>query len=428
MMDVPLKTRTILIIDDTPENVMLLEGVLAEEYAIRTASSGGEALEIARATPPDLILLDIMMPEMDGYEVCTALKADEVTRRIPVLFVTALLNPGDETRGFEVGAADYLTKPVIAAVVQARVRAHLALKDAQDELEEWNSNLKKRLLQSLKTIRIKTEALMSAEEKAADLRGYVMSVELLSGVFELMEDRFGVRSRVVSELAGGAARQMNLSAKDVAKLRLAGLLHDVGMLSGKRGAKEKYEADMTESELEEYHRHPLRGQEMFKTLDELADVGLMVRAHHEAFNGEGFPDGLTGEEIPLGARLVAIAHFLEHAANSVANERAEYALMKARLHGGVQLDPRLINHFTMITRVLFLDGKKSITTGEVVVHPNELITGMQLARDLYTDADVLLLQKNDTLDTAAIALIRQHNRKKMLAEEGAWIQVHTEES
>ncbi len=139
MTDLSEKDKTILIVDDTPENIDILKGVLKEQYIIKAATRGSKALEIARTTPVDVILLDIMMPGMDGYEVCRALKADEVTKKIPVIFVTALQETGDETSGFEAGAVDYITKPINAAVVRARVRTHLALKEAQDALEEWNS-------------------------------------------------------------------------------------------------------------------------------------------------------------------------------------------------------------------------------------------------------------------------------------------------
>jgi diguanylate cyclase (GGDEF)-like protein/PAS domain S-box-containing protein len=173
------KIRTILIVDDIPENVSLLEAVLSSEYTIRTATRGSEALEIVQKTPPDLILLDIMMPEMNGYEVCRALKANAATKAIPVIFVTALLTPGDETLGFEAGGVDYLKKPFIGAIVRSRVKAHLALKEAHDEMKEWNSNLKKRLLHSITTIRKKTEALTTAENITNGLHAYVKSVELL---------------------------------------------------------------------------------------------------------------------------------------------------------------------------------------------------------------------------------------------------------
>jgi putative nucleotidyltransferase with HDIG domain len=269
---------------------------------------------------------------------------------------------------------------------------------------------------------------MSAEEKATDLQGYVQSVELLSGVFELMENRFGVCARAVSELAGDAARQMKLSAEDVAKIRLAGLLHDAGTLGARRGSSEKHENEMTANELDEFHIHSVRGQELFSSLKELQDVGHMVRSHHEAFDGSGFPDGLKGNDIPLGARLIAIATIIEHAARSVSYERDEYSLMKTRLNSGTLLDPRLITYFTMITRIMYFDGKKSGTTGEVEVPPNELISGMQLSRDLANESGILLLQKGDKLDAAGIALIRRNNRISLSSDGGVWMYVSNAES
>jgi response regulator RpfG family c-di-GMP phosphodiesterase len=364
-----------------------------------------------------------MMPEMNGYDVCKALKADAVTHNIPVIFVTALLNPGDETRGFEAGGVDYITKPVIGAVVRVRVKAHLALKEAQDAMEEWNHNLKRRLLQSIATIRTKTEALMSAEERAGGLRGYAQCVELLSGVFELMEDRFGVSSRAVSELAGDAARNMGLSAEEVAKVRLAALLHNVGTLGVRRSLSEKNESDMTANEQKAYIAHPVLGQELFKALEEFQDIALMVRSHHEAFNGSGFPDGLKGEDIPLGARLIAIADFIEHSANSVSSDRDDFALTNVRRHVGTLFDGRLVGHFTMITRILYFDKKKFGSTGEVEVSPNELMSGMMISRDLTNAAGMLLLQKGNRLDSSTIELIRRMNQPSNC---GVWTYVSDE--
>ncbi len=427
-MEEDVKKSTILIVDDIPANIDLLDAILYPEYTVRTASQGSEALQIARETGPDLIMLDIMMPGIDGYDVCRALKADEATKKIPVIFVTALIDPGDETRGFEAGGVDYITKPLIGAIVRTRVKAHLALKKAQDELEEWNGNLKKRLLQSIKNIRLKTEALMSADERAAGLYGYVLSGELLSGVFELMEDHFGVSSRAVSELAGDAARKMKLSAEDVAKIRLAGLLHNVGTLGTRRGMSEKQEYEMTTNELKEFHAHPARGEELFESLEKLQDVGLMVRGHHEAYDGNGFPDGLKGDDIPLGARLLAIAAFIEHAASSVSSERDEYALMNVRLRAGTQFDPRLITNFSAITRILYYEKTKSATSGEVEISVNELISGMQLSRDLPNEAGVLLLQKGDILDMAGIALIRRSFGTNQASTGGVWTFVGKQES
>ena len=419
--------RTILIVDDVQENVSLLETILSGEYITRVATRGSEALKVACETPPDLILLDIMMPEMNGYDVCKILKENPITRRIPVIFVTALLNPGDEVHGFEAGGVDYLTKPVIASVVRIRVKAHLALKEAQDELEQWNRNLGKRLLKGITTIRTKTEALMSAEEKAVGLHGYMQSVELLSGVFELMEDRFCVRSRTVSELAGDAARRMNLPAEDVAKIRLAGLLHDIGTLSTRRVISEKSESEMTVSELEGFHAHPAQGQKLFEALEYLQDVGQMVRGHHEAYDGSGFPDGLKGDEIPIGARLIAIARVIERAASSVSGECAEYAIMMARQRAGTLLDPRLISYFIMITRLLYFKKETSGAPGEVAIPPDDLVTGMQFSRDLSSEAGILLFQKGSTLDTTGITLIRRISRMNRSPERKVWVYVNSEE-
>ena len=246
----------------------------------------------------------------------------------------------------------------------------------------------------------------------------------LSGAFELMEDRHGVHARAVSEAAGDAARKMNLGAEVVAKIRLAGLMHDVGKLGIMRGTAEKPEAEMTANKLEEYHTHPVRGEELFKSLEELQDVGQMVRGHHEAFDGSGFPDGVKGDDIPLGARLLAIADFIEYAASSVSGERAEYALMKARLHAGTQLDPRRISYFTTITCILYFEGKKSGATGEIEVPPNELISGMELSRDLSNEVGVLLLQKGDKLDSAGIALIRRNSRMSRSSDGGVWMLIN----
>ena len=144
---------TILVVDDTPENIDVLRGILGEDYTIKIATSGELALKIAAAQPPDLILLDVMMPGMDGYETCGQLKANPRTRAIPVIFVTAKAETGDEVQGLELGAVDYLTKPVIPAIVKARVQTQLALRQARLELEEKNLILsdEKELLEDIVT-------------------------------------------------------------------------------------------------------------------------------------------------------------------------------------------------------------------------------------------------------------------------------------
>src|SRR6478752_2533916 len=134
---------TVLVVDDTPDNLQLMSGLLKDEYRVKVANSGERALKIVGSDdPPDIVLLDIMMPEMDGYEVCKRIKAFKPTRLMPVIFLTAMSEVQDETRGFELGAVDYITKPISPPIVLARVRTHLALKAAADFLRDKNAFLK----------------------------------------------------------------------------------------------------------------------------------------------------------------------------------------------------------------------------------------------------------------------------------------------
>lgn len=152
-MPVPSKRPTVLVVDDEPFNLSLMDEILKKEYNIRTANSGPEALEYAFATPPDLILVDVMMPDMDGFEVCRRLKAHDNSMHVPVIFITAKNEIKDEELGFAVGASDFIHKPISAPIVSARVRTHLRIKMMQDYLRGENSRL-----------------LQSSSEKSAELQ------------------------------------------------------------------------------------------------------------------------------------------------------------------------------------------------------------------------------------------------------------------
>ena len=137
---------TVLVVDDSPENIDLLGGVLSQDYKIKVALNGEKALKIAGSeNPPDIILLDIMMPGMDGYEVCRRLKSDPKTRDIPVIFITSMSEVEDETKGLALGAIDYITKPIRSPIVQARVKSHLELKEARELLKNQNKTLELRV-------------------------------------------------------------------------------------------------------------------------------------------------------------------------------------------------------------------------------------------------------------------------------------------
>src|SRR3954453_9366 len=154
----------VLIVDDTPENLTIMNGLLKEAYHTKVANSGERALKLAQAEPiPDLVLLDIMMPGMDGYEVCRRLKADAATHEIPVIFLTAKTHVEDESRGFEVGCGDYITKPISPPIVLARVRTHLALKAAADFLRDKNEYLAAEVARRVRELEAETQARQKLE-------------------------------------------------------------------------------------------------------------------------------------------------------------------------------------------------------------------------------------------------------------------------
>jgi serine phosphatase RsbU (regulator of sigma subunit) len=163
------RTKTVLVVDDTPENIDLLDGVLNQDYKIKAALNGEKAVKIAGSeNPPDIILLDIMMPGMDGYEVCRRLKSEVKTQDIPVIFVTSMREVEDETKGLEVGAIDYITKPISPAIVKARVKNHLELKEAREYLKNQNEILELRVEERTREVldlqRVEFE-LRAAQEK-----------------------------------------------------------------------------------------------------------------------------------------------------------------------------------------------------------------------------------------------------------------------
>lgn len=216
------KIRTVLIVDDTPTNVLLLESILSQEYTTRAATQGSEALEIALTTMPDLILLDIMLPDIDGYEVCRSLKSNPVTCNIPVIFITAMHSAGNEALGFEAGGVDYITKPFVNMVVVARVKAHLALFEKQEGLEEWNNSLQNRVWHNIATIREKNEALQRVETLKTEIED---DEEYAEGIFETIREPFVVVSSSLNILKANS--RFYETFKITPELALGSLIYDI---------------------------------------------------------------------------------------------------------------------------------------------------------------------------------------------------------
>lgn len=320
----------ILIVDDIPENLHTLMNLLRQDYAIQAATSGEKALEVARRMPPpDLILLDIKMPGMGGYEACRRLKANPETRGIPVIFVTSMHEVEDETHGLELGAVDYLAKPICPAIVQARVRTHLALYNQTRELE--------RLVQ-LRTAELEKtrRQIIHRLGRASEFKDYETGNHVI---------RMSHYTRYIAQAAG-------MSASLVDTLFNAAPMHDVGKI-GIPDIILLKPADLDSEEWRLMRRHPEMGAEIIGSHDNdlLQTARIVALTHHEKWDGSGYPRQLKGEEIPLCGRIAAIADVFDAIISERPYKRAwdiDTAVRQIEEGAGSHFDPGLIEPFKRV--------------------------------------------------------------------------------
>ena len=310
--DVPSDWRnrqipTVLVVDDTPDNLALMSELLGERYRVKVANSGERALKAAQSDPvPDLVLLDIMMPGMDGYEVCRQLKASAATRDIPVIFLTARADTEDERKGFELGAVDYITKPVSPPIVQARVHTHLALKATADFLRDKSAYLEREVaLRTLEVQAIQDVTIMAmaslAETRDDETGNHIRRTQLY---VKALAERLRTHPRFEAVLNSHMIELLYKSAP----------LHDIGKI-GVSDAILLKPGKLTDSEFETIKQHTVLGRKAIEGAERR--LGMRVRflnvakdmacSHHERWDGAGYPMGLAGDAIPVPARLMAVA-------------------------------------------------------------------------------------------------------------------------
>ena len=346
MADQDLIRPTVLVVDDTPENIHVLSGVLQDEYAVRVATSGEKAIAAARADPqPDLILLDVKMPTMDGYEVCRRLKNDYSTQRIPVIFVTALGESEDETRGFELGAVDYIVKPINPAIVRARVRTHVQLYDQKRHL---------------------LELVQQRTRELEDTR--LQIIRRLGRAAEFKDDETGYHVIRMSHYCRMLAIAAGIPDYRAELLFNAAPMHDVGKIGIPDSILEKA-GPLTPDEWSIVKRHPVIGAGIIgRHNNELLEMARVVAlTHHERWDGSGYPRALRGEAIPLVGRIVAIADAFDALTSTRPYKQAwpiEEAVALLRREAGRQFDPRLIPKFIdMLPQIKDIMGQYSEISG-----------------------------------------------------------------
>ncbi len=350
----------VLLVDDIAENLHFMIEILKHDYSLLAAKDGKKAIELAQQEPvPDLILLDILMPEMDGYDVILKLKSNPKTANIPVIFVTALGEVGDEAKGLELGAIDYVVKPVVPELLKARVRNHLELKRYRDSLED-QVNLRTKQLKHSKEAAIQAMG-MVAEGRDPDMGGHIMRTKLY---VRLLAEALSKRPEYMAELTPAKIDQMYLSAP----------LHDLGKVAIPDRILLK-PGKLTEDEFEQMKLHTTIGektilevQSQFKELELLDVARQIIGGHHERWDGSGYPRGLMGEQIPLAGRIMAIADVYD-ALVSKRPYKPEYSHQKTvemiQAEKGRHFDPTMVDVFLEIEQQFkqVAESEKLLLTG-----------------------------------------------------------------
>jgi putative two-component system response regulator len=298
---------TILVVDDMPDNLALMNSLLKDEYKVKIANSGKTAIQIANSeTPPDLILLDIMMPEMDGYEVCRQLKSNPKTIDIPIIFLTALSEFENEKRGLELGAVDYVTKPISPYIFMARIKNHLALKSMADFLKKRNSFLKIEVAK-------RTHEIESGQD---------VTILAMTSLAETRDSDTGNHIRRTQHYVKALAEELRdhpkfswfLTDTNINLLFKSAPLHDIGkvgipdsiLLKPGKLSPEEFEIMKTHTTLG-YEAIVHAENSLGAKVEFLTCAKSIILSHQEKWNGSGYPQGLSGEDIPIAARLMAVA-------------------------------------------------------------------------------------------------------------------------
>ena len=371
---------TILVVDDTPDNLMLISTLLKRFYKVKVANSGEKALSIAQSEfKPDLILLDIMMPEIDCYEVCRRLKANDTTKDIPVIFLTAKSDANNETKGFELGAVDYITKPISLQVVLARVKTHLDMERMQVFLRDQNSFLElevaKRTVEITAIQDVTIHVLASlAETRDSDTGNHIRRTQ---HYVKVLAEHLRFHSRFSHFLDND---------KIITILFKSAPLHDIG----KVGIPDKIllkPGKFTVEEFEIMKSHTVLGRDSI--LQAERELGLEVPflkyakeiaySHQEKWDGSGYPQGLAGDDIPISARLMAVADVYD-------------ALISRRVYKEGMSHERAVQIIT--------DGRGSHFDSDMVDAFLELQNEFQAIAARYVDTDTDMAKKAEYLQNS----------------------------
>lgn len=344
----------VLIVDDNPTNIDLLISTLTGEYRLGVAINGPKSLEYVSKQKPDIILLDIMMPGMNGFEVCSRLKSDPETQDIPIIFITAVDDVSRKIKGFELGAVDYITKPFLAEEVRERVRTHLTLKSMREKLADRNIDLEVKVRE--KTIEL--EKMLEA------------TIATITLIAEIRDPYTSGHQRRVADLASAIAKHMRLSKERIRAVELAGILHDIGKIRIPTSVLNR-PGRLLEAERELLKIHPEISYKLLKRIPFPLPVADIVLQHHERMDGSGYPSGLKGDQIIFEARILAVADVTEAQSSYRPYRPAlgiDAALREISENSGKLYDPQVVE--TCLT--LFREGLFSFEKDSRIEDPGHI--------------------------------------------------------
>lgn len=360
---------TILVVDDTPANIDVVKGILSPYYTIQAAISGPLALKIISRKQPDLILLDIMMPEIDGYEVCRQIKAQPQLRDIPIIFITAKHEEEDEAQGLAVGGVDYITKPISAPILRERVKTHLTLREARVILQRQNEILEEKILE-------RTRQMDELQDVAMVSMGALAEARDPETGNHIRRTQHYVKL-LAENLSDHPQFQAFMTPETITMLFKSAPLHDVG----KVGIADKIllkPNKLTAEEFETMKTHTTIGRDaiasamasMTRVNNFLTFAAEIAYGHHEKWDGSGYPLGLSGEAIPISARLMALADVYDALISrrvykeAFTHEVSVEIIAKGR---GTHFDPVMVDVFMEIADQFYEIAQKYADTDEDVL-------------------------------------------------------------
>lgn len=412
----------ILFVDDE-ENILrsLQRLFMDEEVEVFTASSGAKGLEIlARETEVGVIVSDQRMPEMAGVDFLEKSKA--ISPQSIRILLTGYADVNAAIDAINRGSTfRYLNKPwndeelvqtVKGALQMYRLltenkRLAAIVKKQNAELKKWNTELESIVQEQTMELQKSYDSLRAINSRLR--ANFKNTIVAFSGLIELRDKRMRTHSRNVAEVSVNVARQLGLESEQRETVMVAALLHDIGKIGIPDLMLARETEQMNFVEREEYLLHPIRGQAAIDRIEELREAGLIIRAHHENYDGSGFPDGLKKADIPLGARIIALTDYIDkkirHAMGATGLEllRKEVDLQK-----GIFFDPKLIPVVFEQAEAFYKKNRPKTDHIEIELLPNDLQEGMEASRDVFSGTGILLLTKGTVLANPSILLLKRY--------------------